>query len=237
MDKNIENALESCKSLSSLAKILFGKENSTNRYKVKKILLNEGINWEEWLKEKNKKPIRYCLNCGKELNGDYRSKFCNHSCSASYNNRGIVRNGKKIERETNCLYCGKELINSQTKFCCATCNIKYNYEENIRKWKEGEINGGNKNGCPKVFLRKYFLLKNDCKCEKCGFNTPNPYTGLSILQIHHKDGDCFNNKEENLELLCPNCHGLTENFGSRNLNSTRVDRRTKYFKEQNEKKE
>ena len=30
-------------------------------------------------------------------------------------------------------------------------------------------------------------------------------------------------------VLCPNCHSLTENFGSRNKKCTRVDRRTKKF--------
>ena len=28
--------------------------------------------------------------------------------------------------------------------------------------------------------------------------------------VHHIDGNCTNNKEENLQLLCPNCHcGIT----------------------------
>jgi len=31
--------------------------------------------------------------------------------------------------------------------------------------------------------------------------------------MHHKDGNRSNNKEDNLELLCPNCHSLTDNFG------------------------
>ena len=44
----------------------------------------------------------------------------------------------------------------------------------------------------------------------------NPYTGLSILQIHHIDGDATNNKEQNLQVLCPNHHAMTEHFGSRN---------------------
>ena len=35
----------------------------------------------------------------------------------------------------------------------------------------------------------------------------------------------MNNSEENLQLLCPNCHSLTENFGSRNINCTRIDTR------------
>ena len=37
----------------------------------------------------------------------------------------------------------------------------------------------------------------------------------------------MNNSEENLQLLCPNCHSLTENFGARNQNCTRVDKRVR----------
>lgn len=47
----------------------------------------------------------------------------------------------------------------------------------------------------------------------------NPTTGLVPLQIHHIDGNALNNKASNLQLLCPNCHSLTENFGSRNRNA------------------
>lgn len=52
-----------------------------------------------------------------------------------------------------------------------------------------------------------------------GWGEVNPYTNLVPLQIHHVDGNSTNNKEENLEVLCPNCHSLTENFGSRNTNT------------------
>ena len=34
------------------------------------------------------------------------------------------------------------------------------------------------------------------------------------LEMHYIDGDCTNNKMENLQLLCPNCHSLASNFGS-----------------------
>jgi predicted HNH restriction endonuclease len=56
----------------------------------------------------------------------------------------------------------------------------------------------------------------------------HPITGNIPLQIHHIDGDATNNKEENLQLLCPNCHTLTENYGSLNKNATRVDTRRRY---------
>ncbi len=52
------------------------------------------------------------------------------------------------------------------------------------------------------------------KCEDCGLtqwkNQPIP------LEAHHIDGDRCNNTLENLLLLCPNCHTLTPNYGSRN---------------------
>lgn len=32
------------------------------------------------------------------------------------------------------------------------------------------------------------------------------------LELHHVDGNSKNNSLDNLELLCPNCHALTENY-------------------------
>jgi 5-methylcytosine-specific restriction endonuclease McrA len=44
------------------------------------------------------------------------------------------------------------------------------------------------------------------KCEKCG-NTH--WLGKKLpLELHHKDGDHFNNELSNLEILCPNCHAV-----------------------------
>ena len=51
--------------------------------------------------------------------------------------------------------------------------------------------------------------------------------GTYALQIHHIDGDATNNREENLQVLCPNHHAMTEHFGSRNKNSTRRYRYSK----------
>lgn len=55
------------------------------------------------------------------------------------------------------------------------------------------------------------------KCECCG-NTE--WNDLPIpLQLHHKDGNFRNNTLENLQLLCPNCHSLTDNYCGRNKKS------------------
>ena len=60
------------------------------------------------------------------------------------------------------------------------------------------------------------LEKADYKCSKCGWHEVNPTTGLIPLEVHHKDGNYRNNIEDNLEVLCPNCHSLTPNFKALN---------------------
>ena len=52
-------------------------------------------------------------------------------------------------------------------------------------------------------------------CERCKLAE---WQGVIIpLEVHHKDGDHLNNELENLELLCPNCHALTENWRGKNV--------------------
>lgn len=52
------------------------------------------------------------------------------------------------------------------------------------------------------------------KCENCGTET---WLGNPIpLEVHHINGDRLNNTLENLQLLCPNCHALTDNFKGKN---------------------
>lgn len=134
-------------------------------------------------------------------------------------------------KEYFCLNCGKKIENpyaSKTnKFCCRECQTSFNTKQFIERWKNGEENGMKGAFSLSERVRNYLIEKNNGKCEKCGFEGINPYTSKSILQIHHIDGDCTNNKEDNLQVLCPNCHAMTENFGKRNKNATKG--RSEYF--------
>jgi hypothetical protein len=35
------------------------------------------------------------------------------------------------------------------------------------------------------------------------------------LELHHVNGDRHDNRVENLQLVCPNCHSITPNWGGR----------------------
>ena len=69
-------------------------------------------------------------------------------------------------------------------------------------------------------LLKELLIIRGRKCERCGLTTwlNQPIT----LQAHHIDGDKTNNEQSNLELLCPNCHSYTDNFGAKNIKKQEV---------------
>ena len=61
------------------------------------------------------------------------------------------------------------------------------------------------------------LLREGLKsnsCEACGLSEwlEQPI----VLALHHVNGDPADNRLENLQLLCPNCHSQTDNFAGRN---------------------
>ena len=86
-------------------------------------------------------------------------------------------------------------------------------EDKISRWLQGENFTRGATQVPS-FIKNYLMKLHDNKCEKCGWGETNEVTGKIPLEIHHIDGDCTNNKMENLQLLCPNCHSLASNFGS-----------------------
>ena len=55
-------------------------------------------------------------------------------------------------------------------------------------------------------------VKENC-CEICGCSK---WLGVKLpLELHHKNGNHYDNNLDNLQILCPNCHSIQEgNSGS-----------------------
>lgn len=70
-------------------------------------------------------------------------------------------------------------------------------------------------------LKEKLILEGykENKCEICGISE---WQGKPInCQLHHIDGNHNNNKLENLQILCPNCHSQTDNYcGNANIDKT-----------------
>jgi hypothetical protein len=138
-----------------------------------------------------RKPNTVCKICDKQIykrpsqielnNGNV---FCSNTCY-----------GKFCRNEKPCVICGKMILSSlHKKTCSRSCSnknragIKYGIRRPNDKVKNQEI------------IKNRLIEMRGMKCESCGYNK------YEILHIHHKDRDRSNNKFENLELVCPNCH-------------------------------
>lgn len=70
-------------------------------------------------------------------------------------------------------------------------------------------------------LKKNLVVLRGHKCECCQLSQWNEKE--IPLQVHHKDGNGFNNLLENLQLLCPNCHAQTDTYCGKNKSKKITD--------------
>jgi hypothetical protein len=147
---------------------------------------------------------KVCPTCDKPLPYEKRyNNFCNQSCAASYNNRGVLRVPTTNPKE--CAECGKPKEKRHNKYCdnCIKNNV---YSNKITEFEAATIDR----------TRKRILIElRGHQCENCNLSTwleqPIP------LELHHLDGNADNHSQENLMLICPNCHALTENYKGANM--------------------
>jgi hypothetical protein len=95
--------------------------------------------------------------------------------------------------------------------------IEYNGNRGLKGYKSSPTKKtafeyANSSCAKSLTLKKKLInegIKED-KCEKCGLTE---WQGMKIpTELHHKDGDHFNNDFDNLSVLCCNCHALTDDY-------------------------
>lgn len=142
-----------------------------------------------------------CLICGKKiLVKKFHAKkgwgkYCSIRCHSKAQKKG---------KWLKCDYCGKSIYRtprdfkkskSKKFFCSVSCHCSWE-NQNVRcgvnapNWISGENVYRN--------LLKKVGIEEKCRC--CGL------IDKRVLTVHHKDGSRKNNKIENLEWLCRNCH-------------------------------
>ena len=126
----------------------------------------------------------------------------------------------------NCLNCSKQISN-RNKYCSLKCQKDYEFKLYIENWKNGKEDGMRGAYQISMHIKTYLFEKHNYKCSKCGWGEVNQYTKKIPLEIEHIDGNYKNNNEENLTVLCPNCHSLTSTYKGANINFGRKAR-TKY---------
>jgi predicted nucleic acid-binding Zn ribbon protein len=160
-----------------------------------------------------------------------RQKFCDNSCAAKKNNNlRYISEGRK--KEHHCIGCGEVIprrddgSKKYNIYCDSKCKILYERHQYILRWLDGKETGMSGATGISERIRNWLLEQCNHHCPECGWGKVNPITGNVPLHIDHIDGHYTNNRPENLRVLCPNCHSLTENFGSLNKGNGRD-----YFRE------
>ena len=126
-----------------------------------------------------------------------------------------------------CPRCGNE-SRRRGLYCSVSCSGLHETDKKIQLWLEGKHDGVCGKTSTVRWIKRYLIEQRGEKCEMCGWGKRNTHTGKIPIELSHKDGNFKNNKIDNLELICPNCHSLTDSYKGANKKSGRP--RAKYYR-------
>ncbi len=136
----------------------------------------------------------YCLHCSSIIS--HPKKFCNSSCSAKHNNKGVRRHGKPPSK---CLHCDNLTSYSERIYCSKVCSSL------SRKKDPDFIKKNNAIRQSKYRAKQYRVLSPDANLQKIKdiyMNCPEGYEVDHIIPLsrgglHHEDNLQYLLKEDN----------------------------------------
>ena len=155
-----------------------------------------------------------CERCKQEHDGTFGSgRFCSRACANTRNHSEETKEkvSDSLKRKKLSPW-NKGLTSTDYRIAkgIERRNISFNKKLeclSFKLWQELSIK-----------QKRWILIESqDGKCLYCGH-----YQWLNKplkLELHHIDGNNTNQNVNNLEMLCPNCHSLTETFRGANKNS------------------
>jgi hypothetical protein len=168
-------------------------------------------------RQKQERIVKYlenpssCKHCGNFFSYEKRhNKYCDRSCTATENNKGVRRWGRD---PGYCLNCKNKLDSANKKYCSNDCQHTYKWE--LRKNK---IIASNEEKSSKV-AKRFLKETRGCKCSVCGLTE---WMGKEApLILDHIDGNSENNSLDNLRLVCGNCDMQLPTYKGKNLGNGR----------------
>lgn len=140
-----------------------------------------------------------CEYCDKEHDGSYGTgRFCSESCKQTF----ISKNGWSQNPDRKGSFSDKEIWNKSQ----ATRDRKIQDRYDSTPFEK----------LPKHEIKRRLTRKQFGACLICGLTDwqDKPIT----LELDHINGDNSDDKEDNVRLLCPNCHSQTDTFVGKNVN-------------------
>ena len=137
-------------------------------------------------------------------NGKWCCSITHHQCSEikRKNSKGLKKSYQKDNKPRG--YCGNK--NLQRK----------SIESRIKNLKEKPFEEWGRKLQNELILKEQNYKCIECSIEKIWNNKP------LVFELDHIDGNHYNNKKENLRLLCPNCHSQTHSWRGRGTNKGKV---------------